>query len=176
MRVDLSTKLLPNDIHGISLNVVDRHNVRRERAIKFDREAGSKIDPEVIVRDEHNALGRQDAYEGLSHKFRIGIGERLVRDLPDLAKHGPQGSASRFKLCSKAGDDCSWDLAAIDLPGRLNKFAGRIVDHSRSLHDVGKYAIHRSPPLAAINSATLSAFSSRLPRNISAPWPWAGTK
>ena len=63
----------------------------------------------------------------------------------------------------------------IDLLRGGQQFGCRIVGHAFLVYDVGKNSSrYCKPPLAFINSINLSAISSLLPSNISAPLPMAG--
>src|SRR5579862_6813200 len=100
-----------------------------------------------------------------------------IRDFPNFAEAGADRAARSLEFRARAGENRGGRCCGINLFRGGYKFGRGIIHHSTSVHDVGKNARHYfSPPFAATNSRTWSAFSSLLPWSISAPLPAAGTK
>ena len=132
----------------------------------------------MIVRDQHNAARRQNAHQCLPDQLGVRIGRALRLR---LSKSRRKKEASELHAASRSGPQpvriAVGGCSGINLFRGGCEFGRGIVDHATSMHDVGKNARHYfSPPFAATNSRTLSAFSSLLPWSISAPLLAAGTK
>src|SRR5579863_9624843 len=60
----------------------------------------------MIVRDEQNAPGRQNADEHLPHKFCIWVNERFIRDFPNLLEGRAQRFTCTLKVRSASAENC----------------------------------------------------------------------
>ena len=58
---------------------------------------GDKIDSEMGVRNEHNAVARKDVHQGFAHQFSVGISESLIRDFPYLTVRSSAGFRKRHQ-------------------------------------------------------------------------------
>ena len=157
--------------------MLDIEHVGHIRRVQLDGESRREVDAEVVMRNQQHASGGNDLHQYLADHFCIGIGKRLVRDLPDLVVAGFERVADRIELAAESGDDRNGRCSGVNLLGRGDQFQRGIVGNSGFVRDVSEYAAHAcNPPLLFINSISLPITSSRSPVSISAPWPSAGTK
>src|ERR1700739_421348 len=98
-------------------------------------------------------------------------------DLPNFRIGGTECAARGVEVRTPAGQNGRRRGGAVDLLCGSCQLGCSIINRAMAVVDVRKNSRHDyNPPLAATNSRTLSAFSSRLPCSISAPLPSAGTK
>ncbi len=177
MGAHLSPEFLADYFEIVSLNSFDRQHVGDKGRVHLDGKSRGQINAEMLMRDEHDAAGRQYLHQDFADEFGVGIGEGFMGDLPDFRIRSTEGGAHRIQVRTPPGDNGRRRCRRVDLLCRSDQFGRRIVGHASLVHDVGEDARHYfNPPLAATSSISLAMFSSRLPWSISAPLPSAGTK
>ncbi len=177
MSAHLSAEFLADYFEVGAFNSGDVQHVGDESGIRLDGKTRRQIDSEMLVGNQHNAVGRQNLLQGFADQFGIGIGKSLVGNLPDLRVGSAEGVARGIEVRAPTGENGGRRSSGIDLARSGREFERGIGGHATFMCDVSEDASHYfNPPLAVTNSRTLSTFSSRLPCRISAPLPSAGTK
>ena len=177
MGAHLSAEFLADQFEIGPFNPFDVHHVGDKRRVHLDGKTRRQIDSEMIVGDQHDAVVRQDLHQGFADQLGIGVGKGLIGDLPYLTVGTTKGFANGIEFRAPTGDNRGRRRGRVDLSCGGRQFGRRIVGNAALVYDVGEDASHYfNPPLAFINSITLSIISSRLPCSISAPLPSAGTK
>ena len=84
-------------LRQFAFHSVDGQHVRDKGGIQLDGKARRQIDSEMIVRDQQNAVGRQNAHQRLPDEFGVGIGEGFVGDFPNLAVRRSGANCTQYR-------------------------------------------------------------------------------
>ena len=69
----------------------------------------------MSVRDEHDAIVRQDVQQSFADQLSIGVSECLVRDFPYLSVGATQGFANGVKFRAPTGNHSHRRRGSVDL-------------------------------------------------------------
>ena len=67
------------------------------------------------VRDQHEAIARQDVQQSFADQFGIGVSERLIGDFPYLGVRATQGFANGVKFRAPTGNHRDRQRGSVDL-------------------------------------------------------------
>ncbi len=98
MRAHLSAEFLADYFEIGAFDPVNFYNVGDESRIQFDGKPRSQIDSEMLMRNQNNAVVRQDLNQSFANQFGVGVGKSFVGDLPNLAIRRPKARADGVKL------------------------------------------------------------------------------
>jgi hypothetical protein len=115
VRAHLAAELLADGFEPIPFHALDIHHVRQVGGVHFDGKPRREIHAEVRVRNQHDTARGHDAQQCLADQFGVGIRQRLLGDLPDLAVGTPQALADLVQIGAPAGDDRRAVLGGVDL-------------------------------------------------------------